>query len=568
MGDLKQLSGKSFQTSTTTTKKLAFHFCKFIFLISLMVLLAGHETSNPKFGNSLVDFYFEESKVQIETQSKILLLNSEFDSTGNIESYINKLTVRFYELRNFYPVWTYNFNTTEFFKIFINFVDSLDYKGIPERVISSKQLNTLCSDFNIYNEDENLKHRISLEIHTTRLFFKTMLFIHNGIFSHDTSSHLAAYIETLPEKSETAFKTRKLQELFYSVQPQFLPYRNLVKSSPHFIESRRLIRNFGIDTLKKNDSILATNLYYAGLLSKPVFDSISTKEVTLRNIQRIYRLEQTGELDDQTFEKIVFNFEKRFFQMCLNMDRLRKLNHHGDDYLFVNIPSFKLLVVKQQTTATTFNVVVGKTISPTPVLSSKIEKIVANPFWTVPKKIARNEMFDKIRNDSTFLKRNGYMIINNREEVVSDTLIDWSSVDPLGNKYWIRQKYGRGNALGQVKFLFPNNFRVYLHDTPSKKLFKRSYRAYSHGCIRIENPTKLAQYLIDNYTSSLNQKLNINSLIRTKQRNVIQLPIEIPIHIQYLTCMGNENGEMVFYPDIYKQDEARIKEIFKHKSRI
>jgi murein L,D-transpeptidase YcbB/YkuD len=140
--------------------------------------------------------------------------------------------------------------------------------------------------------------------------------------------------------------------------------------------------------------------------------------------------------------------------------------------------------------------------------------------------------------------------------------------DPLGNKYWIRQKYGRGNALGQVKFLFPNNYRVYLHDTPSKKLFKRSYRAYSHGCVRIENPAKLAQYLIDNYTSSSNHKKNINSIIRTRKRNVIELPIGVPIHIQYLTCMGNDNGEMVFYPDIYKRDEAQIKELFKNQGRI
>ncbi len=215
-----------------------------------------------------------------------------------------------------------------------------------------------------------------------------------------------------------------------------------------------------------------------------------------------------------------------------------------------------------------FNVVVGKKKTPTPVLSSKIEKVVANPYWTVPRSITKNEMLRKIRADSNFLSRNGYMIIDNYEEEVHESMIDWNETDPLGNKYWIRQQYGRGNALGQVKFLFPNNRRVYLHDTPSKRLFKKEYRAYSHGCVRLENPDKLAQFIFDNYVEQ-EKKLNFKTLVRLRKRQVVDLPVQIPIHIQYLTCMGNEKGELEFYDDVYHMDETSLKNLFNSgKERI
>ena len=168
-------------------------------------------------------------------------------------------------------------------------------------------------------------------------------------------------------------------------------------------------------------------------------------------------------------------------------------------------------------------------------------------------------MLNKIRRDSTYLKRNGFFIINWREEIVDESEINWNNNDPLGNRYWIRQINSKSNALGQVKFIFPNDYSVYLHDTPSKRLFSEEKRAYSHGCIRLENPDKLAQYLTQKDNS---RSENFNNLLSTSERQVIDLSKKVDIHIQYITCSTFEDNDLVFYNDIYKLDQDELKVVF------
>ncbi len=558
--------GKSFQLADSFYRRLFNHSTKFVFLFLLTALFTGHERSNPKVGESLVDFFLEQTRAEVKTQATILLLNT--DSSGFIESYVNKLTNEFYELREYSPAWTYNYTTTDFYTTLTNFIDSLDFYGIPNEFMNSENIRKLYAKMSKYKDDEALTHRIALEIHTTRQFFKTMLYLNRGIFSFDTSKAIKNLVAELPATASKAFGNNTLSNFIHQNQPDILPYQHLIHSLPDFIDSKRLASKIGLDTFKVNDTILAKCFYYIGYLAEPVFDSVYTIEKTIAKLQKAHGLEQSGNLTPETLTELANLLEKRFHTICLNIDRLRKLEHEDKDYLFVNIPSYKLAVVKNKQKMLDFNVVVGKKKTPTPVLSSKIEKVVANPYWTVPRSITKNEMLRKIRADSNFLSRNGYMIIDNYEEEVHESMIDWNETDPLGNKYWIRQQYGRGNALGQVKFLFPNNRRVYLHDTPSKRLFKKEYRAYSHGCVRLENPDKLAQFIFDNFVEQ-EKKLNFKTLVRLRKRQVVDLPVQIPIHIQYLTCMGNEKGELEFYDDVYHMDETSLKDLFNSgKERI
>ncbi|MBN1117115.1 MAG: L,D-transpeptidase family protein [Bacteroidales bacterium] len=565
MNGINEFSGKSNQPGIDKVLALLKRSFQFFTLFALMVLLAGHENSNPKFDNSLVDFYLEQTSEQIQTQSKILLLNSNADSTGFFEDYINKLTVRFYELNDYRPAWTYNYNTTNDFEILVNFVDSLDYLGIPNRYANTRQIKKLVDKLYEYRNDEQLNYRIALEIHATRLMFKTILLVNRGIFIEDKSPELADLADSIAGNIYHSFKNNDLKNALLNTHPDFIPYSNTIRAISVFIDNRRTILTYGTDTLENSSKLLAQGLYYAGILNEPNFDSVHTREIILKNIQKKFGFIQTGKVDQQTYQKIVYMIEKRYYQVCLNIDRLRKISNNSADYIFVNIPSFSLLAVQENKPSKSFNVVVGKKSTPTPIISSKINKIVANPYWTVPKSIVTNEMLHRIRKDSTFLKRNGYMVINNWEEEVPDSLINWSLSDPLGNKYWIRQKNGNKNALGQVKFLFPNDYKVYLHDTPSKKLFEKSYRAYSHGCVRLENPDQLAQHILSGYTKN---SYNIRQLINKKEPYLIDLPVEIPIHIQYLTCLGNENGELEFYEDIYDKDDEQLKHLFSAKQNI
>lgn len=562
------VTGKSNQSLITKTRHWGFRVSQFLFFVILMVVLTGHETSNPKVGNSLVDFYLEDISLQIQTQSAILLVSVDSDTSGYIEDYANILTAGFYEKRDYRPVWTYNFNTTLYFDELVSFIDSLDYFGIPPKLLNSIALLELKEKLVSFKDDEQLIYRIALEMNATKTFFKSLIYLNRGLFEYDTSETSANYIKQLPDLAEPYFSRHNLHGLFKESQPKILPYTKLVNAIPDFISTRRAVFSVSIDFLERNDSLLAKAFFYSGVLKTSHFDSVSTKEKSIINFQRISGLKPSEKFDSITYSKLKSNIDDRFNLICLNLNRLRKIDQCDENYLFVNIPSFKLWAVQAKKNTRLFNVIVGKKTSPTPVLSSKINKIVANPFWTVPKSITRHEMLHKIRKDSTYLQRNGYMIINNQEKQVDITEIDWSENDPLGNQYWIRQKNGRGNALGRIKFLFPNIYRVYIHDTPSKALFQKEYRAYSHGCVRIEKPELLAQYIINNYASLKGDTINIKSLINSKERNVIELPVEVPIHIQYITCMGNDEGILEFYKDIYKQDEDQLKELFANKVNI
>jgi L,D-transpeptidase YcbB len=568
MGTFVVVTGKSAQSLTTKSKCWVQRISQLLFLVFLMVILTGHEASNPKVGNSLVDFYLEDISLQIHSQSSILLVNVGSDTSGYIEDYVNILTARLYEKRDYKPIWTYNFNTTLFFDDLVSFIDSLDYFGIPPKLLNSIALLELKEKLESFKDDEKLIHRIALEMHATRTFFKSLIYLKSGLFEYDTSETSANYINQLPDLAEPYISSHNLHGLFKESQPKLMPYTKLIEAIPDFISTRRAVFSIGTDSLERNDNLLAKAFFYTSVLKTNSFDSVCTKEKSIIKFQKVSGLTPGEKFDSITYSKLKSAIDDRFDLICLNLNRLRKFGQCDENYLFVNIPSFKLWVVKAKKNTGFFNVVVGKRTSPTPVLSSKIYKIVANPFWTVPKSITLNEMLNKIRKDSTYLQRNGYMVINNQEKQVNATDIDWSESDPLGNQYWIRQKNGRRNALGRIKFLFPNTYRVYIHDTPGKSLFQKDYRAYSHGCVRVEKPELLAQYIIDNYASQNGDTINIKSLINTKERNVIELQVKIPIHIQYLTCMGNEEGILEFYKDIYRQDEEQLKELFDNRANI
>jgi len=232
-------------------------------------------------------------------------------------------------------------------------------------------------------------------------------------------------------------------------------HRNLLKSLSYFIDLHYSVKYTTPAFI--DDKLLAKSLYYAEITEIPSFDSSNVKQEALFQLQNAYGLWNDSILNVPTHEVLVSLLEYKYYLACININRLRKLKYSGENYLFVNIPEFKLHVVESNKEKETFNVIVGKKRTPTPVLSSNIEKVITNPFWTVPRSITF-EMLHKIRSDSTYLERNGFFVINGQEELVNPSAIDWHSDDPLGKKYWLRQINSKYNALGQIKFIFPNWF--------------------------------------------------------------------------------------------------------------
>ena len=248
--------------------------------------------------------------------------------------------------------------------------------------------------------------------------------------------------------------------------------------------------------------------------------------------------------------------EERIRQIELNLERWRWIpSEMGNRYLYVNIPAYELHAVEDGREVMSMAVVVGEVYeeNATPVFSDTMEYIELNPYWNVPERIATEEILPKARRDRGYLARNNYEIVAGWE---SERAIDPRSADldrvESGN-YRIRQKPGPQNSLGQIKFMFPNQFNIYLHDTPADYLFARAERAYSHGCIRVEKPVELAKYVLSNgeWTEE-----KIQEAISSGQNQAVSLKNPLPVYILYWTAFVDSEGRIHFREDIYENDVA------------
>jgi murein L,D-transpeptidase YcbB/YkuD len=235
-----------------------------------------------------------------------------------------------------------------------------------------------------------------------------------------------------------------------------------------------------------------------------------------------------------------------------NMERWRWMPRElGERYVFVNIPEFKFRFVSGGKVIHEERIVTGSPKHPTPVFADQMETVVFNPYWNVPKSILVNEIIPAARNNPDYLYRNNLEVIWQDRRIVEPYMVDWQYVDP--NKLSLRQTPGPRNALGRVKFLFPNKHSVYMHDTPSKHLFNRPVRAYSHGCMRVRNPLEFAKLLL------ADQGWSEDKILRTLEYahdDHVRLKKKIPVYVSYFTAWVDEDGTVKAFRDVYGHDAS------------
>ena len=236
---------------------------------------------------------------------------------------------------------------------------------------------------------------------------------------------------------------------------------------------------------------------------------------------------------------------KRVEQLLINMGRMRwMLNHTEGNLITVNLPEFVLHVFEGKNKKFDMNVVVGKEGHNTTIFTGNLNQIVFSPYWNVPASIVEKEILPSIEKNPDYLA-------NNEMEETGE------SVDGIPV---VRQLPGPKNSLGKVKFLFPNSFDIYFHDTPAKSLFNKDKRAYSHGCIRLSDPVKMATYLLQNQSEWTPEK--IDEAMNSGEEQYVKLKDPVPVLITYNTAWVDENGVLNFRDDIYNHDENLIKKMF------
>lgn len=269
-----------------------------------------------------------------------------------------------------------------------------------------------------------------------------------------------------------------------------------------------------------------------------------TLETAIKNFQVQYGYNPTGRLSDTLIKEMNVPAIKRLQQILMNMDRMRWLaSEPQGNLIVVNIPEFVMHVYEGSKKVFDINVVVGKESHNTMMFNGDLNQVVFSPYWNVPSSIVRNEILPAME------KNPGYLASQNME------ITDQDEELPV-----IRQRPGPGNALGGVKFLFPNSFNIYFHDTPSKGLFNKDKRAYSHGCIRLEEPEKMANYVLRNQPEWTPEK--IREAMYSGEEKYVKVKNPIPVVITYYTAWVDENGQLNFREDIYDHDSRLAAKMF------
>jgi murein L,D-transpeptidase YcbB/YkuD len=281
----------------------------------------------------------------------------------------------------------------------------------------------------------------------------------------------------------------------------------------------------------------------------------STLVEAVRRFQVRHGLDVTGVVDSGTAAALNVPVEDRIRQIELNLERWRWLPEDlGRRHVIVNIAGFDLDVVDAGSVVRSMRVMVGRTYRRTPVFSGMMTYLVLAPYWHVPRNLAVQDQLPLIRRDAGHFATQGIRVFLGSgadAEEIDPATVDWSKVGPRDFPYRLRQDPGPRNALGGVKFMFPNKFNVYLHDTPSRELFDRPQRDFSSGCIRVEQPIELAEFLLAGTEWTRERLL---TAITRRQEQTVRLPSPVPVHILYWTAWAERDGTIQFRQDIYDRD--------------
>lgn len=285
----------------------------------------------------------------------------------------------------------------------------------------------------------------------------------------------------------------------------------------------------------------------------------------VKDFQRLNGLKPDGVVGGETLRELNVPLQQRVRQIMMNMERWRWIPKKFEpDYLLVNIPEYTLHVVEDGKEAFNMPVIVGKRLNATPIFSDKVEFVVMAPYWNVPFSIIDKELRPKLAaNPQATLDRLDMEVVKGwgaKATPVDASSIDWANLQQKDWKYTLRRRPGPKNDLGNVKFIFPNSNDIYLHDTPNDQLFSQTKRGFSHGCVRVAEPLRLAEYLLRNEAGWDEQA--ITDAIAAREEKYVTLPEKLPVYLVYFTTWVDDAGKLHFRDDIYGHDKSLAKEYF------
>jgi len=432
-------------------------------------------------------------------------------------------------------------------------LDKLNQESIDGITINPPYKDTLKNMFHVGDFTERPEH-IKPEVNGELMLTGQYLLLAKKIWAGAYSKNLVSIGWNIPRKKlsyqellEKSVDVKNLPQIESDIlNPEYLAlrealkkYRDLEKISGDpvtFVKLKKSLRP-GDTSMMMAQVRQRLNLF--GYLEKTEMNS--TYDPLLITAVNRYKkslgLKQDSIITNEMLNALSVPVKKRIEQIMVNLERFRWMPNHekSDEFIFVNIPGYKLRYFENGKQVWDCNVVVGKTMNKTVIFSGKMQHIVLSPYWYVPPSIIQKEVVPGMR------KNKNYLASHNME---------WNG----GN---VRQTPGPHNSLGRVKFIFPNENNIYLHDTPSKSLFEKDSRAFSHGCVRVAKPRDLALRILRNDPNWPPEKID-QAMAGTTEKTVV-LKKKIPVVIAYFTAFVESNGDVNFREDVYQRDAKLLK---------
>ncbi len=525
--------------------------------------------------SAVVERQYINQKVDKEISKNIesLLISSEVlhDKKLAGESiYAPEMLRRFYKRQNHMPVWSSNSDILLRAKLLTDTIMEVPEHGLNSEFYHLTAIRKLIDQIE-QDEHADIQALTALDLLLTDAFLKIGQHLSSGCID-PVSIEVKWFV--LPAKLamdvilDDALKDNSIRESLLYLLPHQQRYEQLKKRLEHYrdlaadggwpsihlsILLKRGVNNGMVRQLRKRliasgdmkDDINIEAEYFDGILEQAV-----------KSFQKRHALKPDGIVGPDTVKEMNISARKRLRQMEVNLERMRWMSRSlGHRYIEVNIADFRLNVHEYGHTVLSMDVVVGKPFWYTPVFSDLMTHLIINPLWNIPESIAREEIIPRVKSDLNYLSTQSIKIVKNwfDTDAIDAETINWSEVAEWNFPYKFRQEAGVQNPLGQIKFMFPNNFNVYLHDTPVTHLFSKSSRAFSHGCIRVRRPVALTEYLMKDdpgWTRS-----QILDAINSGQTMKVYLPNPLSVHLVYLTSWVDDEGTLQFRNDIYGRDE-------------
>lgn len=495
----------------------------FFFIFILMGVSCKKEISE-------FEVYKEPKSVRIDTNALFLK---------------NKTLRDFYRNNEYYTVWVAEKNREDLIEAIQSFEeDALQ----PEKFSLSKLI-----DYNLKYSSLKYPQKIQADLLFSEIFLKAVQQL-----AHGRINPKKFYGDWEPDLKKIDLNLVLLQAvseedvagMLESVKPKNRYYVGLKQALHEY-------RDLGKDTLlpvsTQQISKIKKRLHFFGDYPSEDFSNIwdeSSKEALVK-FQKRHALHATGTVNTETINALNVSKNQRIKQIIANMERARWIpDHLGENYVLVNLPEFKLFVYEKERLTESHAVIIGKDSRKTPILSSQFSNLVINPTWTVPPTILKNDLVPRASADRGYFARNRMTIYSKNGQVVDPK--DWDPSSARSYRYV--QTTGGNNSLGLIKFDFPNDHMVYLHDTNNRSMFGNKNRALSSGCVRVQNPFDLASRILEMEGSAYN-RVKLDTMVAKNKTQYIKLKKEVNVYQLYWTAWKDDQG-VQFRDDVYQYDNG------------